>query len=558
MAEFNGQIVTNEGRNLLSRALAGQGKVIFTKAAFGDQKHSGNLREVTELKNKKIDLAVMNIRNDNGTAVLTVQISNENVEESFRTEEFGVYAKIENDPNEILYSYTTAVEADSFPSNKLGTTYESIHEVYMAISSDTEVEIHVREGIIFLTRDIANQVYTENGVSAVGSLKGRSNLEENKAYSDDLGHWYKNVGGSRSWNKSSTPDEDLIPMTWEYLFSLCKKVKDGLSKLKLTWESIENKPKEFPPSKHKHEEYEPKIEDKKSGYNLDKTDSYEYDLPNKVASGRALYNLWQAARRLTGAIELTWDSITGKPRVFPPQSHYHDDRYSRSEHVHDDRYAGRSHTHDDRYAKMNHDHDNSYASKWHSHSDYESSFSKNTAFNKNFGIQEGTVLEGKRMAEILGVQKYGGLITEYGTKYKDWAYYDNYTKEMFYCTQNNSSTSASTSYFKPFSNKAILNRLENLYKIQMVFDGTHTSNGYICRLPEGWLICNIEAYFGYQNSGTMTIFNTNRDGRIYDLELGGDGSEGSVKIKNNELYLNGRGEGSDMVIHRISVLISSN
>ena len=385
MAEFNGQIVTNEGRNLLSRALAGQGKVIFTKAAFGDQRHSGNLREVTELKNKKIDLAVMNIRNDNGTAVLTVQISNENVEESFRTEEFGVYAKIENDPNEILYSYTTAVEADSFPSNKLGTTYESIHEVYMAISSDTEAEIHVREGIIFLTRDIANQVYTENGVSAVGSLKGRSNLEENKAYSDDLGHWYKNVGGSRSWNKSSTPDEDLIPMTWEYLFSLCKKIKDGLSKLKLTWESIENKPKEFPPSKHKHEEYEPKIEDKKSGYNLDKTDSYEYDLPNKVASGRALYNLWQAARRLTGAIELTWDSITGKPRVFPPQSHYHDDRYSRSEHVHDDRYAGRSHTHDDRY---------------------ESSFSKNNAFNKNFGTSAGTVMEGSRYNEMFRAKNF--------------------------------------------------------------------------------------------------------------------------------------------------------
>ena len=536
MAEFNGQIVTNEGRNLLSRALAGQGKVIFTKAAFGDQKHSGNLREVTELKNKKIDLAVMNIRNDNGTAVLTVQISNENVEESFRTEEFGVYAKIENDPNEILYSYTTAVEADFFPSNKLGTTFESIHEVYMAISSDTEAEIHVREGIIFLTRDIANQVYTENGVSAVGSLKGRSNLEENKAYSDDLGHWYKNVGGSRSWNKSSTPDEDLIPMTWEYLFSLCKKIKDGLSKLKLTWESIENKPKEFPPTQHKHEEYEPKIEDKKSGYNLDKTDSYEYDLPNKVASGRALYNLWQAARRLTGAIELTWDSITGKPRVFPPQSHYHDDRY----------------------AKMNHDHDNSYASKWHSHSNYESSFSKNTAFNKNFGIEEGTVLEGKRLAESMGVTKYGGLIKEYGKKYQDYAYYDDNTKEMFYCTENNNLTNPSASYFKPFSNKAILNRLENLYKIQMVFDGTHTSNGYICRLPEGWLICNIEAYFGYQNSGTMTIFNTNRGDRIYDLELGGDGSEGSIKIKNNELYLNGRGEGADMVIHRISVLISSN
>lgn len=218
MAEFNSHIITNAGRNLLARALAGEGKVIFTKAAFGDQKHSGNLREVTELKNKKLDLNVMNIRNDNGTAVLTVQISNKDVDQSFQTEEFGVYAKIEGDATEILYSYTTAVSADTFPNNRLGKTYESIQDIYMAISSDVEAEIYVRDGVIYLTRDIANQVYTETGIIAVGTLKGRSNLEENKQYLADDGHWYKNIGGNRSWNSLGTPDEQLIPITWEYLY----------------------------------------------------------------------------------------------------------------------------------------------------------------------------------------------------------------------------------------------------------------------------------------------------------------------------------------------------
>ena len=219
MAEFNSHIITNAGRNLLARALAGEGKVIFTKAAFGDQKHSGNLREVTELKNKKLDLNVMNIRNDNGTAVLTVQISNQNVDQSFQTEEFGVYAKIENDVSEVLYSYTTAVSADTFPNNRLGKTYESIQDIYMAISSDVEAEIYVRDGVIYLTRDIANQVYTETGVIAVGTLKGRNNLEEDKQYLADNGHWYKNIGGNRTWEVTSgTPDEQLIPITWKYLY----------------------------------------------------------------------------------------------------------------------------------------------------------------------------------------------------------------------------------------------------------------------------------------------------------------------------------------------------
>ena len=219
MADFNSHIITNAGRNLLARALAGEGKVLFTKAAFGDQKHSGNLREVTELKNKKLDLNVMNIRNDNGTAVLTVQISNENVEQSFQTEEFGVYAKIEGDITEILYSYTTAVSADTFPNNRLGKTYESIQDIYMAISSDVEAEIYVRDGVIYLTRDIANQVYTETGLTAVGALKGRNSLEADKQYLADNGHWYKNIGGNRNWNSSTgTPDEKLIPITWEYLY----------------------------------------------------------------------------------------------------------------------------------------------------------------------------------------------------------------------------------------------------------------------------------------------------------------------------------------------------
>ena len=218
MAEFNSNIITNAGRNLLARALAGEGKIIFTKAAFGDQKHSGNLREVSELKNKKLDLNVMNIRNDNGTAVLTVQISNQNVDQSFQTEEFGVYAKIENDVSEVLYSYTTAVSADTFPNNRLGKTYESIQDIYMAISSDVEAAIYARDGVIYLTRDIANQVYTETGITAVGNLKGRNNLEEDKQYLADNGHWYKNIGGNRSWNSSGTPDEQLVPVTWEYLY----------------------------------------------------------------------------------------------------------------------------------------------------------------------------------------------------------------------------------------------------------------------------------------------------------------------------------------------------
>lgn len=217
MANFTGQTVTNAGRNLLGRVLAGEGKLVFTKAAFGDQKHSDDLRAVRDLKHKKLDLKVMNIRNDSGTAVLTVYMSNENVEEGFRTEEFGVYAKIDTDDEEILYSYCVAIEADFFPNNRLGHTYENVTDVYMAIANDVDADIHVQDGVVFLTKRIADENYIKYGVQAVGELEGRTSLEENKRYSSK-GEWYLNIGGNRSWDKSPTPDENLIPMTWDWLF----------------------------------------------------------------------------------------------------------------------------------------------------------------------------------------------------------------------------------------------------------------------------------------------------------------------------------------------------
>ena len=99
--------------------------------------------------------------------------------------------------------------------------------------------------------------------------------------------------------------------------------------------------------------------------------------------------------------------------------------------------------------------------------------------------------------------------------------------------------------------------MNNLHKLEVrvVFNGNHTKEGYICTLPSGWLVCNIESYLGFQNGQSTTIFNTGRSNKKYDLELGGDGSEGSIVVNYNEIYLNGRGEGSDMVIQRISVLI---
>ena len=82
-----------------------------------------------------------------------------------------------------------------------------------------------------------------------------------------------------------------------------------------------------------------------------------------------------------------------------------------------------------------------------------------------FGTEENTVLEGKRLAEIIGLE-FGGNIQDTGAKTTGKFYYDKALKYYYECIVNNSLTYNDGSKFRAISNKPILDKLENLYKIQ--------------------------------------------------------------------------------------------
>ena len=106
----------------------------------------------------------------------------------------------------------------------------------------------------------------------------------------------------------------------------------------------------------------------------------------------------------------------------------------------------------------------------------------------NFGLKSGEFMEGHRLAESLGVKEYGGLISSSGQKKEGNAYYDSNTKNMFYCKETNSYTSANSSYFEPFDNKELLNRLNNLdrnFKVLYEGNGSYFSSE---TLPQDWKI----------------------------------------------------------------------
>ena len=83
------------------------------------------------------------------------------------------------------------------------------------------------------------------------------------------------------------------------------------------------------------------------------------------------------------------------------------------------------------------------------------------------GTETDTVLEGKRLAEIIGLE-YGGNIQDTGAKVTGKFYYDKALKYYYECIANNNLTYNDGSKFRAISNKPILDKVENLFKTEVL------------------------------------------------------------------------------------------
>ncbi|MGL6063834.1 MAG: hypothetical protein ACRC0S_01980 [Fusobacteriaceae bacterium] len=97
----------------------------------------------------------------------------------------------------------------------------------------------------------------------------------------------------------------------------------------------------------------------------------------------------------------------------------------------------------------------------------EQAFTKNTGFNKNLGTEVDTVLEGAKLAEILGVE-YSGILNNTTQKVLGKSYYDNANKKIFKCIKNTNINYADAQFFEAISNNDLLGKLQNLYTRKII------------------------------------------------------------------------------------------
>lgn len=81
------------------------------------------------------------------------------------------------------------------------------------------------------------------------------------------------------------------------------------------------------------------------------------------------------------------------------------------------------------------------------------------------GTEADTALEGKRLAEIIGLE-FGGNIQDTGAKVTGKFYYDKALKYYYECIANNSLTYNDGSKFRAISNKPLSDKVENLSEIK--------------------------------------------------------------------------------------------
>ena len=97
----------------------------------------------------------------------------------------------------------------------------------------------------------------------------------------------------------------------------------------------------------------------------------------------------------------------------------------------------------------------------------EDKFPKNSAFNRDFGVNENQVLEGSKLAEILGIE-YGGVLNNANAKVAGKGYYDTANKKIYKCTANTSINYADAAYFEEISNNDLLGKLKNLNSLKSI------------------------------------------------------------------------------------------
>ena len=157
-SKYNGWVITNEGKKLLSRTLENQTKFKITKLEVGNGYNNGDDKLLVRLNSLKNSYSVNAIdRKVDNTVEVTFVVSNRNssgeniVNTSYRISEMGIYAKDDTE-REILYAYTKSEQGDYLPTFIGSNPIDIIQKCYVITEQSQNITLTIDGTITYVTQ----------------------------------------------------------------------------------------------------------------------------------------------------------------------------------------------------------------------------------------------------------------------------------------------------------------------------------------------------------------------------------------------------------------------
>lgn len=150
MAKFPNLTFTSQGTQMLVQAQNSH-TLTFTcgKLGSGVLADSDDISKFTDLKSPEMTLPIVSKDDSNpGKIVLTLDASNESLEQGFVSREIGIFAKLD-DGAETLYAYSNAGSNYDYIPSKDTPTDENRIVVNLIVSTSANIQITIDKSIVY-------------------------------------------------------------------------------------------------------------------------------------------------------------------------------------------------------------------------------------------------------------------------------------------------------------------------------------------------------------------------------------------------------------------------
>ena len=135
-------VITNAGKNLLS--YISEQHLVITKAVCGDTRTEDSLEELTDIQNPK-DMVLYPSQSIESNLQFRITLSNQNILTGFSLYQIGIYAKLENQEDDVLFMVIQAAEnqPDIIPSNQESPNYVNDYVVRLSVAHTNQSTVPV-------------------------------------------------------------------------------------------------------------------------------------------------------------------------------------------------------------------------------------------------------------------------------------------------------------------------------------------------------------------------------------------------------------------------------